>query len=166
MLTPAASLSRERPHREQAEKNHQGDPGTVTVERVHSLASLGRGTEGRFRKGLQALRAPEWCERNDVRFLRVALTSHEATPSSIPGLPSLSRLQASRPSQDRPLPGARRPLCARPRRFPAEPEASPGRVRRAGRHARAVGLDGDAHSIPRSGIQDRVAALNVHIGIA
>ncbi len=48
MLTPAASLRGERPHREQAEKDHQGDRGTMAVERVHSLASPGKGTEGRF----------------------------------------------------------------------------------------------------------------------
>jgi hypothetical protein len=48
LLTPAASLRGERPYREKAKKDHQGDRGTVAVERVHSLASPGKGTEGRF----------------------------------------------------------------------------------------------------------------------
>jgi hypothetical protein len=48
LLTPAASLRGEHPHREQAEKDHQGDRGTVAVERVYSLASPSKGTEGHF----------------------------------------------------------------------------------------------------------------------
>ena len=35
--TPAAALRGERPHREQAEENYQGNPGTVTVKRAPSL---------------------------------------------------------------------------------------------------------------------------------
>ena len=46
--TPVASLRRERSNREQAEKYQQGDRGTVAVKRVHTLPSLGKGTEGRF----------------------------------------------------------------------------------------------------------------------
>jgi hypothetical protein len=40
-MTPAASLRGEGPNREQAEKDREGDPGTVAVVRVHSLAWLG-----------------------------------------------------------------------------------------------------------------------------
>jgi hypothetical protein len=49
MVIPAPSLTGEGPHREQTEKDHQGDPGTVGVVRVLSLASVGNGTDGRFR---------------------------------------------------------------------------------------------------------------------
>jgi hypothetical protein len=69
-MTPAASLRGERPHREEAKKDHQGDRGTVAVERVHSLASPGKGTEGHF--GLYA--------NGTVEGL---LTAH---PSSSPGV--------------------------------------------------------------------------------
>jgi hypothetical protein len=37
MRTPAAALRGKRPHREQAEENYQGNPGTVTVKRAPSL---------------------------------------------------------------------------------------------------------------------------------
>jgi len=70
LLTPAASLRGERPHREQAEKDHQGDRGTMAVERVHSLASPGKGTEGHL--GLYANGTAEGL-----------LSAH---PSSTPGI--------------------------------------------------------------------------------
>jgi hypothetical protein len=44
LRTAAATLRGERPHREQAEKDHQGDPGTVTVKRDDSLALPDQGS--------------------------------------------------------------------------------------------------------------------------
>jgi hypothetical protein len=44
LRTASATLRGERPHREQAEKDHQGDPGTVTVKRDDSLALPDQGS--------------------------------------------------------------------------------------------------------------------------
>ncbi len=64
-MAPAAFLRGERPQREQADKDHQGDRGTVAVERVHSLAPPPNGA----RSALQRV-TERRCRRSSAPFIR------------------------------------------------------------------------------------------------
>ena len=118
LMTPAASLRGERPYREEAEEDHEGNGGTVAVERADSLASPGEGP-ARPRDARAFQRALEWIGRRTSSRARRGVTQYTAAPGPSSMATSLlppsgaARNGGSRRGGSTPPPSGCR--CARPR---------------------------------------------------